>query len=253
FGAWEVNGRLVLAMELADQTLLERLGELTRHGEPGIPGPELLEYMREAAKGIDFLNEPRHRGPGGGPVGGPARDIKPQNLLLVGSSVKVGDFGLARLLERTITGHSGALTPAYAAPEFFEGRTSSQSDQYSLAVTYCRLRGGRLPFTGDAAALMAGHLERPPDLTMLPGEERPVVARALAKTPSEKWASCQEFVRELTAAGGHTQGWPSPVAGPVSTSAADNERKQWLLPDECCIAAARISWGSLGTTLAFML
>src|SRR5262249_53987168 len=45
FGAWEVNGRLVLAMELADQTLLERLGELTRHGEPGIPGPELLEYM----------------------------------------------------------------------------------------------------------------------------------------------------------------------------------------------------------------
>ena len=50
------------------------------------------------------------------------------------------------------------MTPAYAAPEFFKKQTSSQSDQYSLAVTYCHLRGGRLPFTGGMAEVMAGHL-----------------------------------------------------------------------------------------------
>ena len=124
--------------------------------------------MLEAAKGIDFLNEPRHPSGGKQPQGIQHRDIKPQNLLLVGGSVKVADFGLARLLEQTVTGHTGSMTPAYAAPEFFHGQTSSQSDQYSLAVTYCHLRGGRLPFRGSLAEVMAGHLGKEPDLTMLP-------------------------------------------------------------------------------------
>src|SRR5262249_3560431 len=71
--------------------------------------------------------------------------------------------------------------------------------QYSLAVTYCLLRGGRLPFTGGPAALVAGHLHRPPDLSMLPQRERPVVARALAKEPSKRWPNCRAFVAALRA------------------------------------------------------
>src|SRR5205823_6312901 len=95
-------------------------------GLPGIPREELLEYLREAAKGIDHLNglDIQHR------------DIKPQNLLLVGGSVKVADFGLAKLLEHSVATNSGSMTPAYAAPEFLNGQTTAQSDQYSLAVTY---------------------------------------------------------------------------------------------------------------------
>jgi hypothetical protein len=215
FGAWQVAGRLVIAMELADRTLLDRLREATRQGQTGIPGAELLEYMREAAKGVDYLNEPLHTGEGLERVGIQHRDIKPQNLLLVGGSVKVADFGLARLLEHHITGHSGGLTPAYAAPEFFQGRTASQSDQYSLAVAYCQLRGGRLPFTGNAAALMAGHLAQDPDLTMLPPPEREVMARALAKDPGLRWPSCQELVRTLAALGSQEQSPPPLPAGLV--------------------------------------
>jgi serine/threonine protein kinase len=210
FGAWEVNGRLVVVMELADQTLLDRLHECMGLGQPGILSPELLEYMREAAKGIDFLNERRHAGLGSEPVSIQHRDIKPQNLLLVGGTVKVADFGLARLLADTSTSHSGAFTPAYAAPEFFKAQTAPQSDQYSLAVTYCHLRGGSLPFVGDAAAVMAGHLHQPPDLTMLPEEERPVVARALAKDPSKRWPSCQEFAQALASAGASHSPLPHP-------------------------------------------
>src|SRR5207245_2845507 len=65
--------------------------------------------------------------------------------------------------------------------------------------TYCQLRGNRLPFTGGPAEVTAGHLLYPPDLTMLPDEERPALARALAKTPSERWPTRGAFVEALQA------------------------------------------------------
>jgi hypothetical protein len=85
---------------------------------------------------------------------------------------------------------SGGLTPAYAAPEFFNGQATQWSDQYCLAVSYCHLRGGRLP---------TDHLTHSPDLTMLPETERPVVLRALAKRPEERWPDCRAFVAALAA------------------------------------------------------
>jgi serine/threonine protein kinase len=153
--------------------------------------------MLEAAKGIDYLNGRRHSTIDGELVSMQHRDIKPQNLLLVGGSVKVADFGLVRILEHSLTGHTGLMTPAYAAPEFFKGQTSSRSDQYSLAVTYCHLRGGHLPFVGSFAEIMEGHLMREPDLTMLPEAEQSVVARAMAKEPTRRWPSCRWFFDEL--------------------------------------------------------
>jgi hypothetical protein len=184
---WETGGFVILAMELADRTLLDRCYEAQAGGLPGIPRDELLVYLRDAAEGIDFLQKRyiQHR------------DIKPQNLLLVGGRVKVGDFGLARLLANSVTGHTGSLTLAYAVPEFFEGKTTRQSDQYSLAVTYCQLRGGKLPFEGTPAAMVAAHLHRPPDLTMLPSEERPAVAKAMSKKPGDRWPTCGAFMDAL--------------------------------------------------------
>src|SRR5262249_10198787 len=119
----------------------------------------------------------------------------------------------ARLLERQVTSHTGAMTPAYAAPEFFKGQTTSQSDQYSLAVTYCQLRGGRLPFAGTLEEIMMGHAQKEPDLSMVPEAERPVVARALSKKPEERWPSCRAFVQALAA----TAGTLLPPGGGVTT------------------------------------
>lgn len=196
-GAWQTDEGLILAMELADRTLRNRYQQAVREGHVGIPQDELLRYLAEAAEGLDYLHQPSHVTPDGkqGPI--EHRDIKPDNLLLLGNSIKVGDFGLSRYLEHSLTGHSGPMTIAYAAPEFFEGKTSIHSDQYSLAVSYCELRGGRLPFTGSRAQVMAGHLHRPPDLSMLPAEERLVVARSLAKKPDTRWPSCSAFVEAL--------------------------------------------------------
>src|SRR5262249_9711398 len=127
------------------------------------------------------------------------RDIKPQNLLLVGNSVKVADFGLAKFLEQNAGSNSGSMTAAYAAPECFRGKTSNRSDQYSLGVTYCQLRGGKLPFEGShVGQIMMGHVGKPPDLSMVPEEERPALLRAMAKDPEDRWPSCRAFVQALT-------------------------------------------------------
>ena len=53
FGVWPLPGFFVLAMELADGTLLDRLNACRRQGLPGIPRDELLDYFQQAARGID--------------------------------------------------------------------------------------------------------------------------------------------------------------------------------------------------------
>jgi serine/threonine protein kinase len=230
FGAWQNEDFIIIAMELADRTLLDRSRQLTSRGQIGIPFAELIDYMYDAAKGVDYLNEMRHVVDGKVGVSIQHRDIKPHNLFLVGDSVKVGDFGLARALEQNWTQHSGSMTPAYAAPEFFQGQTSDRSDQYSLAVTYCHLRGGRLPFSGNIAQITAGHLLHPPNLTMLPLAERPVVLRALAKKPQERWPTCRAFIRALAAA----QGEPTPTGvhiPAVPPGAPLSQRKPKALED----------------------
>jgi formylglycine-generating enzyme required for sulfatase activity len=228
FGAWQRDDRLIIAMELADRTLHQRWQEARGEGLPGIPTPELLEHMREAARGLDYLNEDRHPSPTGELAGIVHRDVKPENLLLVGGMVKVGDCGLARLLEHTIASVSQRMTWLYAAPEFFNGQATRLSDQYSLAVTYCQLRGGKFPFGENYLGLMAKlAMNKPPDLSMLPEAERPAVARALAREPTERWPSCGAFAEELAAAGR-----PAPVAPPLPPPVPDPGERDARLQHE---------------------
>jgi serine/threonine protein kinase len=240
FGAWVKDNHLIVAMELADRTLIDRFEEVRQQGLSGIPAEELLGYMEDAAKGIDFLNTPTHVLESEKPVGIEHRDIKPQNLLLVGGSVKVADFGLAQVLGTTVASHSGSMTPSYAAPEFLNGRTHRHSDQYSLAVSYCLLRGGRLPFEGSPAQVMTGHLHGEPDLTMLSEGEHPVVARALAKDPEERWPTCGSFVEGLRDAIARKV----PAGGKVRRSQVSSLQKSWdhpyRLPLHLLVAAASL-------------
>lgn len=185
--AWKTNTGLVIAMELGEGSLMDRFCQCRGQGLPGIPGEELDLYMRQAAAGIDALHASNVT----------HRDIKPSNLLLVGGVVKVADFGLAKALVRSRTAHTGAVTLDYAAPEYLEGQTTKAGDQYSLAISYCQLRGGRVPFEGTPAQVMAGHLRRTPDLEMLSEPERPAILRALAKNPADRWPCCTDFVDSL--------------------------------------------------------
>jgi serine/threonine protein kinase len=225
FGTWENGDRLIIGMELADRTLLDRLQEVVAQSQAGIPRRELLRYSQEAARVLDYLNKPRHFLGGTKPVGIQHGDVKPQNILLVGEGVKVGDFGLVRLLERSQARHAGGLTPGYAAPEVLRGEVSRWSDQYALAVTYCHLRGGRLPFGARRDGT-------PPDLEKVPEDERPALARALADEPRRRWPNCRAFVRAL-AGGWRDEGpgetalppGPPPVSGPATVVDVPREQR----------------------------
>jgi serine/threonine protein kinase len=149
--------------------------------------------MTDAANGLDALNAKQVQ----------HRDVKPANLLLLDSGVKVADFGVAKVLEQTVGSNTGGGTIAYMAPECFKGKLAQQSDQYSLAVTYYHLRTGSPLFQGDQAQVMYGHLEADPDLSALPSQERTILARALAKEPGRRWPSCRELLSELADACEH--------------------------------------------------
>jgi serine/threonine protein kinase len=186
----EVNGELIIVMELADSSLHDAYEEALSAGLVGIPHDVLLRYIRDAAEALDHMNE-KH--------GLQHLDIKPRNLFLVSDRVKVADFGLVKHLERSGgSGIMGAVTPLYAAPETFGGTISDRSDQYSLAIVYQELLTGHRPFNGKNARQLANqHMNEAPDLRALPEHERPIIARALEKDPARRFPNCLAFVRAL--------------------------------------------------------
>ncbi len=185
---------------LADGTLLDELKRCQGRGQKGIPLETLLVYMEEAAKGIDFLNSARHD-LGGGLYTVQHCDIKPANMLLVGGSVLICDFGVAQLLsaadqQAKATGMLGS--PAYIAPECLDQSPSATSDQYSLAISYYELRTGDLPFAEQTAVgAITAHRTGNLDLARLPDRERAVIARATSIRPEDRFPNCLAMVRAL--------------------------------------------------------
>jgi serine/threonine protein kinase len=184
-----IDGQLLIVMELAERTLWDRFKECRSQGLPGIPRDELLNYMEEAAEALDLMNNQyqlQHL------------DIKPQNLFVVHQHVKVADFGLVKDLEGMQASVTGGVTPVYAAPETFDGWVSRFSDQYSLAICYQELLTGQRPFSGtNVRQLILQHLQAVPNVAPLPPGERAAIAKALAKNPDDRHATCQDMVQLL--------------------------------------------------------
>jgi serine/threonine protein kinase len=183
-----VSGELVIVTELADKSLHDLFVEQQAAGLVGIPREDLLRYMRDAAEALDHMNEKYNL---------QHLDIKPRNLFLVSDRVKVADFGLVKHLERQ-SGILASVTPLYASPETFNGKISQTSDQYSLAIVYHEMLTGQRPFNGkNARQLALQHTQQEPELRGLPEVERPVIARALAKEPTQRFPNCLAFIKAL--------------------------------------------------------
>ena len=111
------------------------------------------------------------------------RDIKPENIFISASGYfKLGDFGVAREMERTTANMSRKGTVTYMAPEVFHGRPyNATADIYSLGIVmYSLLNSNRMPFLPPAPASFTSDDREQAQLRQLSGEAIPPLAHVPA-------------------------------------------------------------------------
>jgi serine/threonine-protein kinase len=158
------------------------------------------------------------------------RDLKPANIFITqrlrrtGSAgthdgfVKVGDFGLAKILHADQTGTASERgpesrgiigTPEYMSPEQMQtgAQLDARSDIYALGAIAYHMLGGRPPFIGDLPQLVAQKLmQSPPSLLSLrsdiSAEVDKVILRALARDPAERPKNASDWFDQVETAAG---------------------------------------------------
>ena len=169
------------------------------HGE--LPIADAMSILRDIAKALAFAHA----------KGVAHRDIKPDNVLLAGTSAVITDFGVAKALSDAAVG--GPLTsigvalgtPAYMAPEqaAADPATDLRADIYAFGATAYEMLAGHPPFAGRSAqSMLAAHAtEVPPAIAALrpatPAALADLVMRCLEKRPGDRPQSVDEIVRAL--------------------------------------------------------
>jgi serine/threonine protein kinase len=198
-GVLGVGHYIVLSMERADGNLHDLRRTYVEMTGKNIPVDHALELVEQAAAALDFLAGLKMPEVTFASRGLQHCDIKPNNLLLLGETLKVADFGLCQgTTGQGARGWRG--TPPYAAPELYYGQAAPGTDQYALAVTFCELtRGEQLLRQPPPPGAPPDGLP-PVSLGWLREREVLVITRALHPQPSARWPSCQAFVKALRAA-----------------------------------------------------
>jgi hypothetical protein len=198
----EDGSSIFLVMEYVDGATLAR-----RLEDGALPLPLAMRIAIQIADALDHAH--RH--------GVVHRDLKPGNVMLTRDSVKLLDFGLAKLKERDEQApidatRSEPLTAAdtivgtvpYMAPEQIEGReVDARTDLFAFGVVLFEMVSGRRPFSGDSrASLMAAIVTaEPPALSALkaqaPASLERVIRRCLAKDPEDRWQTARDLAAEL--------------------------------------------------------
>jgi serine/threonine-protein kinase len=187
--------------------------------ERQLPIETACRIAREAAQALQYAH--RH--------GVVHRDIKPENILLTtDGDTLVADFGIARALgagpddERLTETGLTLGTPAYMSPEQASGgrELDGRTDIYSLGAVLYEMLAGEPPFSGATPQVLLARrvLEDAPPL----GRTRPsagealerTVAKALARTPADRFATAGDFARALEGSE------PGPTAASATTMAA---------------------------------
>jgi serine/threonine protein kinase, bacterial len=195
----EDDGQLWISMDYVEGT---DSGELLRRRYPdGMPERDVAEIVTAVAEALDYAHQRDllHR------------DVKPANILLTAPRsddrrIMLADFGIARWVNDVsgLTATNMTVgTVSYAAPEqLMGGRLDGRADQYALAATAFHLLTGTPPFHhSNPAVVISAHLtgappavgDRHPRLAPLD----PVLAKALAKDPADRYERCADFARAL--------------------------------------------------------
>jgi serine/threonine protein kinase len=242
------NIRFIVMELLSGVTLKEYL-----HEEP-LPPESAYDVSIQVARGLNAVHE----------LGIVHRDVKTANVMIDEAGVaKLVDFGIAKEVSADLTDPSAAgmimCTPEYMSPEQVHGGPGSfRSDIYALGCVVYELFTGHAPFRGAtpvATFFMHLHDELPlegEDAERIPPPLVPILKRALAKDPHQRYASIPEFADALgkaAAAGGfaapHRGGlWltarPPTAAERVDTATAVRPRRLW----KWALAAAAIAVAS---------
>jgi Tol biopolymer transport system component/predicted Ser/Thr protein kinase len=214
--AGSADGIQFLAMELIDGEPLSSWMRSHRNAR------RTTELMAQVADGLAAAHD----------AGIVHRDLKPANIMIGRDGhAKIVDFGVAKLTERT-TGPADATdmktaegtrvgTVAYMSPEQIEGHhVDSRSDIFSFGTVLCELLTGKHPFAEESQADTIHNIaRREPALETIPGRQRRIVARCLAKEPGERYQSMKDVAHDLRDALAES----SPTAGSRRRLAA------WLL------------------------
>jgi serine/threonine protein kinase len=136
------------------------------------------------------------------------RDIKPSNILLTsGGTVKVADFGIARIVEEDDVpmDKAGEIVGSarYMSPEQLRGEDATpRSDVYSVGVLLYHCLTGRPPFSGDVKSLARQHMHKDPtpprrlNMRITPGMEA-VIMKALSKKPRDRYFSANAMLDDI--------------------------------------------------------
>jgi serine/threonine-protein kinase len=224
YGAGEEDGRLYLLMRWVPGTDLQAL--IRRSGR--LDYAHAATIVAQVAAGLDAAHA----------VGLVHRDVKPANVLLGGEDgsghVYLSDFGLTLdpIADTRVT-DSGEWfgTVDFMAPEQFEGeRPDARTDVYALGCVLNAALTGEPPFPrGSVPSTILAHLNDPPPRPSatagVPQAFDAVVARALAKHPSDRYRSAGELARAALAAAG-------PSAGQNGGERAGGRGETLALPNE---------------------
>ncbi|MEW5764941.1 MAG: serine/threonine-protein kinase [Acidobacteriota bacterium] len=193
FDVFEDRGTLYIAMEYVQGRLLEDFCS-----KKTLLAPE--RAVRLVMQGLAALQYAHKRGI-------VHRDIKPANLMVLEDeeTLKVMDFGVAREAGAHLTQAGFVVgTPHYMSPEQIEGRPlDGRSDVFSMGVVLYELLAGERPFPGESISTVIYRIlhDRPASLAevspRLPRALDHILAKALAKDPSQRFASAQAFQEAL--------------------------------------------------------
>lgn len=203
FGESE-EGVFYLVMEYVEGETLHRL--LRREGT--LPVKRAVRLLRQIADGVDAAHD----------FGILHRDLKPANIFLLQKGkgdgfIKVGDFGLAKIVSQTVTDFSSNATPSsrgiIGTPEFMapeqmqpEIGVDVRADLYALGTIAYLMLGGRTPFAGDMMQLvMQKIMHKPPPLSTIrsdiPSDVERVIMRSLEIDPNDRIQTVSEWINEL--------------------------------------------------------
>jgi len=211
----EVEGFFFYVMPYVEgESLRDRLA---RGGE--LPIPEAVRILMEVADALSHAHA----------HGVVHRDIKPDNVMLLGRHAVVADFGVAKAVteatgRQILTSAGVALgTPAYMAPEqaTADPHQDHRVDIYALGVLDYELLTGRAPFAAATAQeMLAAHVTLAPDPierwrpTVSPALAQ-IIMKCLAKKPADRWQTADEVLQHLeplaTPSGGITPTQTQPV------------------------------------------